>query len=99
MAAALHTIESGASMSGEDERGEGARITVHPHGELTAYFGRVSRVDVPISPGITIDALLDRLGVPPGEVWVCARNGETVKPDAALADGDVLELFSPVAGG
>lgn len=77
----------------------GARITIHPHGELTAYFGRVSRVVVPIEPGITIAALLRQLGVPAGEVWVCARNGETVKPDAALANGDVLELFSPVAGG
>ena len=74
-------------------------VTVHPHGELTAYFGRVNRVVVPISPGTTIEALLAQLSVPAGEVWVCARNGATVKPDATLADGDVLELFSPVAGG
>ncbi|MDP8924565.1 MAG: sulfur carrier protein ThiS [Chloroflexota bacterium] len=76
-----------------------ASVTVHPHGELTAYFGRVSRVHVPITPGMTISALLEQLGVPAKEVWVHALNGETVKPDATLADGDTLELFSPVAGG
>jgi sulfur carrier protein ThiS len=74
-------------------------VTVHPHGELTTYFGRSSRVDVPITPGLTIAGLLEQLGVPSGEVWLCARNGETVKQDAALAAGDTLELFAPVAGG
>lgn len=76
-----------------------ASVVVHPHGELTQYFGRASRVDVPIEPGMTLAALLERLGVPADEVWVHALNGETVKPSAELAAGDSIELFSPVAGG
>ena len=76
-----------------------ATITVHPHGELTSYFGRVTRVQVPITPGMTIAALLEQLAVPAREVWVVALNGETVKPDATLNAGDSVELFSPVAGG
>lgn len=77
-----------------------ATITVHPHGELTQYFGRsFGGVSVPIAPGVTIDALLEQLGVPAKEVWVVARNGETVKRDTPLEPGDSLELFSPVAGG
>jgi thiamine biosynthesis protein ThiS len=74
-------------------------VTVHPHGELTSYFGRGTRVKVPITPGMTIAALLERLEVPAKEVWVVALNGETVKPDATLTGGDSVELFSPVAGG
>lgn len=74
-------------------------VTVHPHGELTSYFGRVTRVQVPITPGMSIAALLEQLGVPAKEVWVHALNGETVKPDATLNGGDSVELFSPVAGG
>ena len=100
-------------MTSHDTRAEGATpardgaaaenatptVTVHPHGELTSYFGRVTRVQVPITPGMTIAALLEQVGVPAKEVWVHALNGETVKPDATLNGGDSVELFSPVAGG
>jgi sulfur carrier protein ThiS len=78
----------------------GPTITVHPHGELTTYFGRsYGGVPVAIEPGITIAGLLERLGVPAGEVWLVAKNGDTVQRDATLEPGDSLELFAPVAGG
>ena|SRR5438067_1472099 len=78
----------------------GPTITVHPHGELTTYFGRGSGgIAVPIEPGMTIAAFLERHGVPAREVWLYAKNGETVKADATLGPGDRLELFAPVAGG
>jgi sulfur carrier protein ThiS len=78
----------------------GPTITVHPHGELTTYFKRsYGGIPVQIEPGITIDRLLERLGVPAGEVWLVAKNGETVKRDVTLEAGDSLELFAPVAGG
>ena len=79
---------------------DGPTITVHPHGELTTYFGRsYGGVPVPIEPGITIDGFLERMGVPPKEVWLVAKNGEQVKRDVTLQPGDSLELFAPVAGG
>jgi sulfur carrier protein ThiS len=75
-------------------------ITVHPHGELTTYFGRsYGGIKVPIEPGITIAAFLERRGVPAKEIWLYAKNGETVKADVTLDAGDNLELFAPVAGG
>jgi sulfur carrier protein ThiS len=78
----------------------GPTITVHPHGELTTYFGRsYGGVPVPIEPGITIADFLARLGVPEKEVWLVAKNGEQVKRDITLEAGDSLELFAPVAGG
>ena len=78
----------------------GPTITVHPHGELTTYFGRsYGGVPVPIEPGITIAGFLERLGVPSKEVWLVAKNGEQVKRDETLQPGDSLELFAPVAGG
>jgi len=79
---------------------QGPTITVHAHGELTTYFGRsYGGITVPIEPGITIATFLERQGVPAKEVWLFARNGETVKVDTTLAAGDNLELFAPVAGG
>jgi sulfur carrier protein ThiS len=82
------------------DRPAGPTITVHPHGELTSYFGRsYGGVPVPIEPGITIAGLLERLGVPAKEVWLVAKNGEQVQRDVTLQAGDSLELFAPVAGG
>ena len=79
---------------------DGQTITVHPHGELTTYFGRsYGGIPIPIEPGITIDGFLERMGVPAKEVWVVAKNGEQVKRDVTLQPGDSLELFAPVAGG
>ena len=78
----------------------GPTITVHPHGELSTYFGRTyGGVPVPIEPGITIEGLLEQLGVPAKEVWLVAKNGDTVKRDVTLEAGDSVELFAPVAGG
>jgi molybdopterin converting factor small subunit len=78
----------------------GPSITVHPHGELTSYFGRkFGGIPIAIEPGISIDMFLERLGVPLGDVWMVAKNGEQVKRDSTLQAGDSLELFAPVAGG
>jgi sulfur carrier protein ThiS len=75
-------------------------ITVHAHGELTTYFRRsYGGIKVPIEPGISIATFLERQGVPAKEVWLFAKNGETVKADVTLSPGDELELFAPVAGG
>ena len=80
--------------------GGAATVTLHAHGELTARLGR-SRGGraVAIVAGTTIRDLLAQLDVPTGEVWVCSRNGVLAKLDDPLADGDVVEAFSPVAGG
>jgi sulfur carrier protein ThiS len=78
----------------------GPTITVHPHGELTTYFGRTyGGIPVAIEPGISIELLLERIGVPANEVWLVAKNGETVQRDVTLQPGDTVELFAPVAGG
>jgi sulfur carrier protein ThiS len=78
----------------------GPTIIVHPHGELTTYFGRAyGGVPVTIEPGMTIERLIEQLGVPAGEVWLVAKNGETVQRDSTLQPGDSVELFAPVAGG
>lgn len=75
------------------------RITVHPHGELTTHFGRASKVQLSAPSGTSIRGLLVRLNIPEGDVWLSARNGEKAGPDDVLESDDVLELFSPVAGG
>ena len=89
-------------MSGPVESGAGdaARVTLHAHGELTTRLGRArGGIEVAVVPGATIRDLLAQLEVPAGEVWVCSRNGALAKLDDPLDDGDIVEMFSPVAGG
>ncbi|HEX6231196.1 MAG TPA: MoaD/ThiS family protein [Actinomycetota bacterium] len=58
--------------------------------------GGAGEVEVPDEA--TVGALSDELGLP-GRHCVFVVNGETVKPDAALRDGDRLQAFPPMAGG
>ena len=52
-----------------------------------------------LAPGTSIEAAIQRLGVPDGEVGLAVVNGEAVPETSVLRDGDRLELFAPMGGG
>ena len=54
---------------------------------------------IEISEGITIDMLIDHLGIPNDTVKVVFLNGIHAKGDEILKDGDRVGIFPPVAGG
>ncbi|HCR12339.1 MULTISPECIES: MoaD/ThiS family protein [Solidesulfovibrio] len=54
---------------------------------------------LPIAPGETVSALVDRLGIPRDEVRIVFVNGVSADMDRALADGDRVGIFPPVGGG
>jgi len=55
---------------------------------------------VDLADGSTLSDLLERLGVPPGEVHLAIVNGRAVQGlSATLAEGDRIGLFPPVGGG
>jgi molybdopterin converting factor small subunit len=60
--------------------------------------GGKARLD--LDAGVTVTSVLERLGIPGGHVHLVMVNGE-MEPDRerALADGDELTVFPPVAGG
>ncbi|MDP3426923.1 MAG: MoaD/ThiS family protein [Humidesulfovibrio sp.] len=68
-------------------------------------FATLSRFTPPdaeafaVEPGETVDDLVKRLGIPPGELKLVFINGAHVEPDAPLADGDRVGLFPAVGGG
>ena len=68
-------------------------------------FATLSRFTPPdaeafaITPGETVDDLVRRLGIPPGELKLVFINGTHVEPGAPLADSDRVGLFPAVGGG
>lgn len=52
-----------------------------------------------LQEGATPIALLQQIGIHPGEVWVVRANKQIVPEDQPLRDGDDIEVFEPVGGG
>ncbi len=60
--------------------------------------GGIAELELP--NGGTVTSVLDQLGIPPGHIHLVMINGEQeLDSTRALADGDELVIFPPVAGG
>ena len=59
-----------------------------------------SSFDVDLAGQSRMVDLLEKLGIPPGEIAIVLINGEPVPlQDAAVDDGDEVKLFPPSSGG
>jgi molybdopterin converting factor small subunit len=56
-------------------------------------------LNVEIHKGTTVKDVLERMGVPLGEVKLIFLNGIRSEMESPLNDGDRLGVFPPVAGG
>jgi sulfur carrier protein ThiS len=62
--------------------------------------GIVDRLDLELEPGSTLAEVLDRLEIRPrGGSVLMAVNGNLVKKDFVLSDGDQVRLVPSVSGG
>lgn len=76
------------------------RLTIRLFGDLRRYLPRGQEwIDLDLPEGSTSTAVLDTLGIHPGEVWLVRANKQIISEEAALHDGDDLEVFEPVGGG
>jgi molybdopterin converting factor small subunit len=57
------------------------------------------KVLLELESGSTIAHVLRRLKIPEGLAKITLRNGVHAPRETPLADGDVLSLFPPIAGG
>ncbi|MCX7693480.1 sulfur carrier protein ThiS [Tepidimonas taiwanensis] len=64
---------------------------------------RFNQVELDVPDGTTVQALIDRYQLPPKLVHLVLVNGVFVPPaeraTRALAPGDVLAIWPPIAGG
>ncbi len=76
------------------------RLTVRLFGDLRKYLPKgqeLLRIELP--EGATAMAVLQEIGIHPGEVWLLRANRQVVPEDQRLEDGDDIEVFEPVGGG
>ena len=52
-----------------------------------------------VEPGATVGDVIRSLGIPPEFELVSVVNGHDAPPEHILAEGDVVSLFPPLAGG
>jgi molybdopterin converting factor small subunit len=78
------------------------RVEVRLFATLSSYrpddaMGDEAVLEVP--EGTTVGEVIHALKIPPGFDCLRVVNGRDALPDQRLADGDVLSLFPPLAGG
>ncbi len=78
------------------------RVAVHLTATLRAYLPPGTRGDsvvLDLPDGTTVDQVVHSLRIPPSMERLTVVNGLDATPDQRLAEGDVLSVFPPLAGG
>ena len=64
---------------------------------------RTNALDLEVPPGRTVGQVIDEFNLPPKLVHLVLVNGNYIQPGdragRALAEGDVLAIWPPIAGG
>jgi sulfur carrier protein ThiS len=76
-----------------------ASLSVH----LPAEMRPSHRVDLDLEPGTTVEGLIKLQGIPPNQCAIVLVDGAWVaredRASRTLAEGEVLAIWPPVAGG
>ena len=83
------------------------KITFKLFATLTDYLPVGSRrstiVELDVAPEASISQIIEPFGLPPKLVHLVLVNGRYIEPEmrlcATLAEGDVLAIWPPIAGG
>lgn len=82
------------------------KITFKLFATLTDYLPperHYNALELDVAPGTTIGDLVERFRLPPKQVHLVLVNGVFIEPQLrtsrTLANGDVLAIWPPVAGG
>lgn len=83
------------------------RVTLKLYASLTACLPAERRhsnfVELDVADGATIDQVVEPFNLPPRSVHLVLVNGSFVppelRPSKTLAEGDVLAIWPPIAGG
>jgi len=74
-------------------------VEVHVFAMLRKYTDGAASVALEIAPGETVGQLVDRLGVPAGEIRILFVDGRAAGLDHSLDGGETIAVFPGIAGG
>ncbi len=76
-------------------------MQIHLGGHLSWYDPyKRSSLEIALSQPTLLTDLVQKLGLPTGEIAIVVVNGQAVELDQTrIADGDRVELYPPVGGG
>lgn len=74
-------------------------VQVHVYADLRQFTGGAAAVEFAAEPGLTIAALLERLGIPRERTKVVFVNHRAAELDRTLSGGERIDLFSAIGGG
>ena len=83
------------------------KITFKLFATLTDYLPlparRANLIELEVAPDATISQVIEPFGLPPKLVHLVLVNGHYIQPEQrlsrTLAEGDVLAIWPPIAGG
>ncbi|MHB1414117.1 MAG: MoaD/ThiS family protein [Chloroflexota bacterium] len=76
------------------------QVTLGAFGDLRRYTPQQKeKLPVALAEQATVMQLLEAVGVPWNEVGLVVVNGSLTDENHVLADGDKVEVFSPIGGG
>ena len=101
------SIADTAAMSARAAGAGKIRVTLKLYASLTQYLPEAFRkghaMPVEVDATATIESIVTPLGMPPALVKLVVLNGVFIPPSeraaTRFADGDVLAIWPPVAGG
>lgn len=83
------------------------KLTFKLYAMLSDYLPDAARktnsLELEVPPGRTVGQVIDEFGLPPNLVHLVLVNGNYIQPaeraGRVLAEGDVLAIWPPIAGG
>lgn len=78
------------------------RVEVQLHATLASFLppsGRDGAAILDLDDGVTVADVVGRLGIPADLSRIVLVNGHDVEDTTGLRDGDVVDIFPPLAGG
>ncbi len=75
------------------------RVFAHFIGYLPPEDRRGKRSTLDLPEGARVSDIIRRMGIPREEVNLLMRNHRQVSAEERLAEGDVVGIFPPIAGG
>lgn len=74
-------------------------IEVNALGPLRKYLGDQSKIQIPYSDGLTLEAVKEQVSLPKSEQIIVIINDRKPLKDQLVQDGDVIIFMSPISGG